>query len=274
MSRPSDIRASLNNLVITTFEAEKKIAEKKKASEVDSSNMHPPPAKRPKTSNAKPAPKRRAKRRAKGSSDSEHEANSDESEDVHEEEPEETYHFIGYVPAHGKVWELDGLKSGPLEVGELPHCSASSSDPNGGWMDTVRPALRMKMDKYGGSGSDGSNIRFSLLAIVDDMYQKAHDEFEFLKRDRRVLERSMDESAPDWVQNVRGLSYSRSTHQLTKNIHYSRQILHFCKSPNMYSLAHHTPLSAPLLLFLPPRRISNRSLPISVHDVWNVTWNY
>jgi ubiquitin carboxyl-terminal hydrolase L5 len=33
---------------------------------------------------------------------------------------EEAYHFIGYVPFRGKVWELDGLKSGPVEVGELP----------------------------------------------------------------------------------------------------------------------------------------------------------
>jgi len=32
----------------------------------------------------------------------------------------EACHFIGYVHAYGKVWELDGLKSGQLEVGELP----------------------------------------------------------------------------------------------------------------------------------------------------------
>lgn len=165
--------------------------------------MHPPPAKRPKTASAKPASKRRGNRRAKDLSDSEHEENINESEDEFEEE--EAYHFIGYVPSHGKVWELDGLKSGPLEVGELPNCSVPLSSPNEGWMDTVRPALRMKMEKYGGSGSDGSNIRFSLLAIVDDMYRKAHDEFEYLKRERATLERSMDEWDPKWVQNVRGL---------------------------------------------------------------------
>lgn len=140
--------------------------------------VKPPPAKRAKTTAAIKS------RKAKGK---EKEQNTDK------EEEEETYHFIGYVPAYGKVWELDGLKSGPLEVGELPEDSnTSSKDPNKGWMDVVRPALRMKMEKYGGSGNDGSNIRFSLLAIVDDLYQKASDELELLKREKIALERRME----------------------------------------------------------------------------------
>ena len=174
--RPVDIRASLNNLIITTFNAEKRKAMEKKTTEVK-----PPPAKRAKTSIAVKS------RKAKGK---EKEQNTDNKE----EEEEETYHFIGYVPAYGKVWELDGLKSGPLEVGELPEDSSTSSKdpPNRGWMDVVRPALRMKMEKYGGSGNDGSNIRFSLLAIVDDLYQKASDELELLKREKIALERRME----------------------------------------------------------------------------------
>ena len=32
----------------------------------------------------------------------------------------DAYHYIGYVPAHGRVWELDGLRArGPLDVGEI-----------------------------------------------------------------------------------------------------------------------------------------------------------
>jgi ubiquitin carboxyl-terminal hydrolase L5 len=135
-------------------------------------------------------------------------------EDASNDHEEETYHFIGYVPAYGKVWELDGLKSGPLEVGELPlHAPApnmpsSSSAPgtqppseeaqNSDWMSIVRPALRMKMEKYGGSATSGTNIRFSLLAIVDDLYQKASDEFEFLKREKIVLERKMQQQTKEW----------------------------------------------------------------------------
>ena len=68
-----------------------------------------------------------------------------------------------------------------------------------GWMDVVRPALRMKMKKYG-----GDNIRFSLLALVDDQYQAASDEFELLKREKRALERRLNEVYPDgWESLVR-----------------------------------------------------------------------
>ena len=160
-----------------------------------------------KTTEAKPPPAKRAKttaavkpRKVKGKE--KEQQNTD-----NKEEEEETYHFIGYVPAYGKVWELDGLKSGPLEVGELPEDSSSTSskDPNRGWMDVVRPALRMKMEKYGGSGNDGSNIRFSLLAIVDDLYQKASDELELLKREKISLERKMEAG---WETSVSFLSSS------------------------------------------------------------------
>ena len=150
-----------------------------------------------KAKEAKPPPAKRAKttvvvksRKGKG---------KEKEQTTDKEDEEETYHFIGYVPAYGKVWELDGLKSGPLEVGELPAESASLKDPNRGWMDVVRPALRMKMEKYGGSGNDGSNIRFSLLAIVDDLYQKASDELEQLKREKIALERRM---AAGWETSV------------------------------------------------------------------------
>ena len=146
--------------------------------EKKNTEVKPPPAKRARTTVA-------VKSRGKGK--------EKEQQNTDKEEEQETYHFIGYVPAYGKVWELDGLKSGPLEVGELPEDSTSSSkDPNRGWMDVVRPALRMKMEKYGGSGNDGSNIRFSLLAIVDDLYQKASDELELLKREKIALERRME----------------------------------------------------------------------------------
>ncbi|PPR01539.1 hypothetical protein CVT24_001850 [Panaeolus cyanescens] len=170
-ARPSDLRASLNNLTITTFEEEKRKEKEKKAAKKASK---PPPAKRARITKA-----------AKGKQ-------KEDTSDKEDDEEEESYHFIGYVPSNGKVWELDGLKSGPLEVGELPGPSARAEEKVAiKWMDVVRPALRMKMEKYGGSGGDESNIRFSLLAIVDDTYQKASDELEFLKREKISLERRM-----------------------------------------------------------------------------------
>jgi ubiquitin carboxyl-terminal hydrolase L5 len=160
-TRPADLRAALRTISKSTMDQEKLKSRANKGG---------------------------AAKKAKSKAD----AKSVESKD----EQEETYHFIGYVPSHGKVWELDGLKSGPLEVGELP-----SSASNEGWMDVARPALRMKMQKYGG-GEDG-DIRFSLLALVDDRYQAASDHLELLKRERRCLERRLEEAFPgEWQHQV------------------------------------------------------------------------
>ena len=69
-------------------------------------------------------------------------------------------------------------------------------------MDIVRPVIKVKMRKYGGS-ADGGDIRFSLLALVDDHYQAASDELELLKREKKALERRLDEAYPDgWSSKV------------------------------------------------------------------------
>ncbi|KAF8518392.1 cysteine proteinase [Hysterangium stoloniferum] len=97
----------------------------------------------------------------------------------------DSYHFIGYIPLNGKVWELDGLKKGPLEVGEI----GVAADH---WIDVVRPVLRVKMARYGGTEEDSAtDIRFNLLALVSDRYEGRSDDLELLKRQKLSLERRM-----------------------------------------------------------------------------------
>ncbi|CAA7269428.1 unnamed protein product [Cyclocybe aegerita] len=236
LARPADVRASLNNLAITTFDAEKKKAK----AQVAASNLKQHPAKRTKTSGnskttgrgrgrpkgkAKPKGKRKAKDDDTDMDEDYIEEEDESEEEEEEEEQEETYHFIGYVPAHGKVWELDGLKSGPLEVGELPmpppsnapsssNANNSNSNPTPGqgvnkaWMDVARPALRMKMARYGGGAAEAhANIRFSLLAIVDDTFCQASDKWEMARREGGVVERRLGELEKEgmegrWEDNV------------------------------------------------------------------------
>ncbi|KAH6904854.1 ubiquitin C-terminal hydrolase [Coprinopsis sp. MPI-PUGE-AT-0042] len=164
LARPADIRGAMSALALSTLDIEKQ----KQKQQRKKTSSKPPPAKRLKADNVK-------KKMPSAAKD--------------DDQAEQSYHFIGYVPAFGKVWELDGFKSGPLEVGELP---ITDGDVRDTWTDVVRPALRMKMDKYGGSGDDGSNIRFSLLAVVDDGYQVTFDELEFLKREKASLEKRLE----------------------------------------------------------------------------------
>ncbi|XP_013106069.2 ubiquitin carboxyl-terminal hydrolase isozyme L5 [Stomoxys calcitrans] len=78
---------------------------------------------------------------------------------------EDVYHFIGYVPIEGRLYELDGLKEGPIDLGAI------GSDQN--WIDVVRPIIEKRMNKY----SEGE-IHFNLMAIVSDrqkIYQQQID---------------------------------------------------------------------------------------------------
>ena len=169
--RPADIRGATNVLAVKTLEYAAK-AERL---------MNPPPAKRRKLA----APKKKLVR-----------PDADATQ-------EEAYHFIGYVPFRGKVWELDGLKSGPVEVGELPSPSGSDGTVHPSWMDVVRPVLRMKMRKYGGDEETGS-IRFNLLAIVKDQFCKVSDQLELLKREQKTLQGLVSSTYPEgWETKVR-----------------------------------------------------------------------
>ncbi|KAJ3853169.1 ubiquitin C-terminal hydrolase [Lentinula lateritia] len=160
----ADLRGSLNAIATTTLDIQKA-----KVKELQSK----------KKQTATPSKSKPSKSKSK-------------TVDSSENTEEEVYHFIGYVPAFGKVWELDGLKPGPLEVGEL-----ASEGNTTDWMDVARPAIRMKMAKYGG-GADAGNIRFSLLALVDGSYEKANDEWEYWRRERRSIERRLNETDSSW----------------------------------------------------------------------------
>ncbi|ESK83660.1 ubiquitin c-terminal hydrolase [Moniliophthora roreri MCA 2997] len=180
LARPADRRGALNTLALTSLSAASK-KEKEKNKQSQSQSKRQP---KPKTKATTKKPK-------------------DTDDDENEGDNQEAYHFIGYVPAYGKVWELDGFKSGPLEVGELPTTTSSSDSDTTHWMDTVRPALRLKMQKYGGGSEEGSsNIRFSLLALVDGVYEQASDEYEFWRREKKSVERRLDELDEKWREKV------------------------------------------------------------------------
>lgn len=170
--RPADLRGAHHALASSALESAKNKA-KAAAS---------PPSKKRKTA----ASSSRRKRKAAS-------ARADDKLDA--------YHYIGYVPAHGRVWELDGLRTaGPLDVGEI-----DSDDPmsRAGWMDVVRPALQRRMQTVLQSGAE--HIQYNLLAIVDDQYLRASDELEMLKRERTAIERRLAQSDTEgWTDKVRG----------------------------------------------------------------------
>nr|BCL66154.1 ubiquitin carboxyl-terminal hydrolase [Volvox reticuliferus]BCL66222.1 ubiquitin carboxyl-terminal hydrolase [Volvox reticuliferus] len=73
-------------------------------------------------------------------------------EDKDDEKGGEAYHFISYVPVGGRLYELDGLQEGPIEL-----CECSTSD----WLDRVGPHIAARIERYA-----ASEIRFNLMALV------------------------------------------------------------------------------------------------------------
>lgn len=79
---------------------------------------------------------------------------------------EDVFHFIGYVPIDNRLYELDGLKDGPIDLGPI--------HSNGDWLETVRPVIEKRIQKY-----NEGEIHFNLMAIISDrksLYQKRLEE--------------------------------------------------------------------------------------------------
>lgn len=55
-------------------------------------------------------------------------------------EKEDVYHFITYMPIRGRVYELDGLQEGPVDIGPVP----AAAD----WLDVARPVIQARIQKY------------------------------------------------------------------------------------------------------------------------------
>ena len=71
------------------------------------------------------------------------------------EKDDDVFHFVSFVPIEGRVYELDGLKAGPIDHGAVP----AGQD----WTDAVRLVLEARIQKY----REGE-IHFNLMTIIQD----------------------------------------------------------------------------------------------------------
>lgn len=79
---------------------------------------------------------------------------------------EDVFHFVSFVPVDGRLYELDGLKEGPVDLGPV----GAGQD----WLNVVRPIIGKRMEKY----TEGE-IHFNLMAVVSDrqtIYQRQIDQ--------------------------------------------------------------------------------------------------
>mmetsp|Transcript_18944 Transcript_18944/g.60061 ORF Transcript_18944/g.60061 Transcript_18944/m.60061 type:complete len:371 (+) Transcript_18944:104-1216(+) len=127
---------------------------------------------------------------------------------------EDAFHFVGYICHAGKVYELDGLKPGPLLVGEV-----EAGKP---WAHVAREEVQRRIDRCAPKdGAEGSmELRFNLMAIIADRAQEARKSIErerFLRQranislvsrgeDLELMDEVDDDEAPADIPSFEDLS--------------------------------------------------------------------
>ena len=75
------------------------------------------------------------------------------AEEAKDDKGGEAFHFVAYVPVAGRVYELDGLTKGPVDLG--------AAGEGGNWCGPAREEIQRRMAELG----DGE-LRYTLLAVV------------------------------------------------------------------------------------------------------------
>lgn len=75
-----------------------------------------------------------------------------------DDEKGEAFHFIAFVPAGGSLYELDGLKPGPIKLAE---CTQDD------WLPKAAAAITERIGRYA-----ANEVKFNLMACIEDRRQK------------------------------------------------------------------------------------------------------
>lgn len=86
---------------------------------------------------------------------------------------DDVYHFISYVPFDNSLYELDGLQEGPINLGPVTDAT---------WLQAAATALQARIERYA-----ASEIRFNLMAVVNNRVEAAQAQLEQLQQERESL---------------------------------------------------------------------------------------
>ena len=68
---------------------------------------------------------------------------------------DDVFHFIGYIPVDGRIYELEGLKEGPNDHGPIGERK--------NWLDVLKLIIEKRIQKY-----SAGEIHFNLMAVCSD----------------------------------------------------------------------------------------------------------
>mmetsp|Transcript_772 Transcript_772/g.1809 ORF Transcript_772/g.1809 Transcript_772/m.1809 type:complete len:358 (+) Transcript_772:81-1154(+) len=92
---------------------------------------------------------------------------------------DDVFHFIAYIPFKDKIYELDGLKPGPICLGDL--------NEGQDWIEAVAPHIQSRIARYA-----ASEIRFNLMAVIKDQRVVLQDKIDECATRTETLEAVLD----------------------------------------------------------------------------------
>lgn len=106
---------------------------------------------------------------------------------VPDEDEEEGFHFIAYMPIQGHVWKLDGMDEFPQDMG--------SYEEIGDWLTVATPILQSRMAQY-----EEGQIEFNLMSIVQDPVVRDRADLAENIKVLQTIDTKLDELSPGWQE--------------------------------------------------------------------------
>ena len=99
---------------------------------------------------------------------------------------DDVFHFVGYVHFKNAIYEIDGLREGPILIQD----NVSSHE----WVEKLKPAIYNRISLYA-----NNEIKFNLLAVVPDKGLRAQEALKELLARKRYINRLNSEKNEDVV---------------------------------------------------------------------------